>query len=68
LTLLPAVAMQTQRIVVLLDVASLPLRPPCVLAEAAASIDLHSGGRFELALGARAFWDAIASARGDAVS
>jgi alkanesulfonate monooxygenase SsuD/methylene tetrahydromethanopterin reductase-like flavin-dependent oxidoreductase (luciferase family) len=30
-----------------------------VLAKAAASIDLMSGGRFELGLGAGAFWDAV---------
>ena len=41
------------------NVLSLPLRPPAVLARAAASLDLLSGGRFELGLGAGAFWDAI---------
>ena len=35
------------------------LRPPAVLAKAAASIDLLSDGRFEMGLGAGAFWDAI---------
>jgi alkanesulfonate monooxygenase SsuD/methylene tetrahydromethanopterin reductase-like flavin-dependent oxidoreductase (luciferase family) len=35
------------------------LRPPAVLAKAAASIDLLSGGRFDLGLGAGSFWDAI---------
>ncbi|HEX5953280.1 MAG TPA: LLM class flavin-dependent oxidoreductase [Rhodanobacteraceae bacterium] len=41
------------------NVANLPLRQPAVLARAAASLDLLSGGRFELALGAGGFWDAI---------
>ncbi|MFC9787122.1 LLM class flavin-dependent oxidoreductase [Rhodococcus sp. NPDC127528] len=50
---------QTTRITVFPDVASLPLRPPAVLAKAAASLDVLSGGRFELALGAGAFWPAI---------
>src|SRR5690606_20833021 len=41
------------------NVLNLPLRPPAVLARAAASLDLLSGGRFELGLGAGAFWEAI---------
>jgi alkanesulfonate monooxygenase SsuD/methylene tetrahydromethanopterin reductase-like flavin-dependent oxidoreductase (luciferase family) len=40
-------------------VANLPLRPPAVMANAAASIDILSGGRFELGLGAGAFWEGI---------
>jgi hypothetical protein len=40
-------------------VLNLPLRQPAVLARSAASLDLLSGGRFELGLGAGAFWDAI---------
>ena len=63
-TLLTAVAMQTRHVRVFPDVASLPLRPPAVLAKAAASLDLLSGGRFELGLGAGAFWDAIAAMGG----
>lgn len=62
--LLAAIAMQTQRVQLFPDVASLPLRPPAVLAKAAASLDLLSGGRFELGLGAGAFWDAIAAMGG----
>jgi alkanesulfonate monooxygenase SsuD/methylene tetrahydromethanopterin reductase-like flavin-dependent oxidoreductase (luciferase family) len=58
-TLLVAMAMRTKRITVFPDVANLPLRPPAVLAKAAASLDILSGGRFELGLGAGGFWDAI---------
>lgn len=63
-TLLTAVAMRTERVRVFPDVASLPLRPPAVLAKAAASLDLLSDGRCELGLGAGAFWDAIAAMGG----
>jgi alkanesulfonate monooxygenase SsuD/methylene tetrahydromethanopterin reductase-like flavin-dependent oxidoreductase (luciferase family) len=58
-TLLTAVAMRTSRIQVFPDVANLPLRPPAILAKSAASLDLISGGRVELGLGAGAAWDAI---------
>jgi alkanesulfonate monooxygenase SsuD/methylene tetrahydromethanopterin reductase-like flavin-dependent oxidoreductase (luciferase family) len=58
-TLLVAMAMRTKRVTVFPDVANLPLRPPAVLAKAAASLDILSGGRFELGLGAGGFWDAI---------
>ncbi len=59
LTLLTWVSAQTERVHVSANVHSVPLRPPAVLAKAAASLDLLSGGRFELGLGAGAFWDAI---------
>jgi alkanesulfonate monooxygenase SsuD/methylene tetrahydromethanopterin reductase-like flavin-dependent oxidoreductase (luciferase family) len=49
----------TTRVRVFPDVANLPLRPPAVMAKAAASLDVLSGGRFELGLGAGGFWDAI---------
>ena len=49
----------TSQIRVFPDVANLPLRPPSVMAKAAASLDVLSGGRFELGLGAGGFWDAI---------
>ena len=57
--LLSMVAAKTERIGLFPDVANLPLRPPAVMAKAAATIDLLSGGRFELGLGAGGFWDAI---------
>ncbi len=58
-TLLSYVAAKTDRVRLAANVHNLPLRPPAVLARAAASLDLLSGGRFELGLGAGGFWDAI---------
>jgi len=63
-TLLTAIAMRTTRARVFPDVANLPLRPPAMLAKAAASLDLLSGGRVELGLGAGGFWEAIAAMGG----
>lgn len=51
---------RTSRISAFPDVANLPLRPPAMLAKAAATLDLMSGGRFELGLGAGANWSVIA--------
>jgi alkanesulfonate monooxygenase SsuD/methylene tetrahydromethanopterin reductase-like flavin-dependent oxidoreductase (luciferase family) len=64
LSLLAFIAARTERIRLTPDVANLPLRPPAVLAKSAASIDLLSGGRVELGLGAGGFWDAIAAMGG----
>jgi alkanesulfonate monooxygenase SsuD/methylene tetrahydromethanopterin reductase-like flavin-dependent oxidoreductase (luciferase family) len=58
-TLLSYVAASTERIKISGNVLNLPLRPPVLLARQAASLDLLSGGRFELGLGAGALWDAI---------
>jgi alkanesulfonate monooxygenase SsuD/methylene tetrahydromethanopterin reductase-like flavin-dependent oxidoreductase (luciferase family) len=58
-TLLAYVAGRTERVHLSGNVLSLPLRPPAVLARAAASLDVLSGGRLELGLGAGAFWDGI---------
>ncbi|MBO3102709.1 LLM class flavin-dependent oxidoreductase [Cellulomonas fengjieae] len=58
-TLLSWVAASTERVHLAGNVLNLPLRPPAVLARAAASLDLLSGGRIALGLGAGAFWDAI---------
>jgi alkanesulfonate monooxygenase SsuD/methylene tetrahydromethanopterin reductase-like flavin-dependent oxidoreductase (luciferase family) len=57
--LMSMIAAVTSRVGIFPDVANLPLRPPAVMAKAAASIDVLSGGRFEHALGAGGFWDAI---------
>ena len=59
-SLLPALMSQTSRISFFTDVASLPLRPPAVMAKAAATLDVLSGGRFELGLGGGASPDLIA--------
>jgi alkanesulfonate monooxygenase SsuD/methylene tetrahydromethanopterin reductase-like flavin-dependent oxidoreductase (luciferase family) len=58
-TLLAMIAAATSRVTVFPDVANLPLRSPALIAKAAATIDRFSGGRFELGLGAGAFWEAI---------
>jgi alkanesulfonate monooxygenase SsuD/methylene tetrahydromethanopterin reductase-like flavin-dependent oxidoreductase (luciferase family) len=59
---------RTERLRFFPDVANLPLRPPALLAKAAASLDVMSGGRFELGLGAGAFWQAIEAMGGPARS
>jgi alkanesulfonate monooxygenase SsuD/methylene tetrahydromethanopterin reductase-like flavin-dependent oxidoreductase (luciferase family) len=67
-TLLSYVAARTERIRLSGNVLNLPLRPPAVLARAAASLDLLSGGRFELGLGAGAFWNGVAAMGGRKLS
>lgn len=63
-TLLAWVAGRTERVHLAANVHSIPMRSPAVLARSAASLDLLSGGRLDLALGAGAFWDAIAAMGG----
>ncbi|MDF8263678.1 LLM class flavin-dependent oxidoreductase [Luteipulveratus flavus] len=64
-TTLCAIAARTGQIHVAPDVVSLPLRPPVVLAKAAATLDLISDGRVELGLGTGAYWDGIVKAGGE---
>ncbi|MBA3423843.1 MAG: LLM class flavin-dependent oxidoreductase [Rubrobacteraceae bacterium] len=63
-TLISTLVPQTESIRFFPDVANLPLRPPAMLAKAAASLDVLSGGRVEIGLGAGAFWDAIVAMDG----
>jgi len=52
MSLLAATLAQTSSVRVFAAVGNLPLRSPAVLAKAAATLDLLSGGRFELGIGA----------------
>ena len=63
-TLLAYVAGRTERVRLLPDVLNLPLRLPSMLAKSVASLDLLSGGRVELGIGAGGFWDAVAAMGG----
>ncbi|MFF3443070.1 LLM class flavin-dependent oxidoreductase [Streptosporangium sp. NPDC002721] len=63
-TLLSVVAAVTSTVRVSPNVTNLPLRPPAVLARSVATLDLLSGGRVELGLGAGAFRDGIAALGG----
>jgi alkanesulfonate monooxygenase SsuD/methylene tetrahydromethanopterin reductase-like flavin-dependent oxidoreductase (luciferase family) len=55
---------RTSRLRFFPDVANLPMRGPTMMAKAAASLDVMSGGRFELGIGAGGFWDAVAGMGG----
>lgn len=63
-TLMTWIAAQTSRVHLSGNVLNVALRPPAVLARAAASLDLLSGGRVALGVGAGYFWDAVASMGG----
>jgi len=58
-TLISTLMPVTGRIRYFPDVACLPLRLPAMLAKAAASLDVLSGGRVEIGLGSGFFWEAI---------
>jgi Luciferase-like monooxygenase/Hemerythrin HHE cation binding domain len=63
-TLMSYAAAATSRIRLTGNVLNLPLRQPVVLARSVASLDLLTGGRVELGIGAGGFWDAIEAVSG----
>jgi alkanesulfonate monooxygenase SsuD/methylene tetrahydromethanopterin reductase-like flavin-dependent oxidoreductase (luciferase family) len=63
-TLMSYAAAATSRIRLTGNVLNLPLRQPVVLARSVASLDLLTGGRVELGIGAGGFWDAIEAVGG----
>ena len=63
-TLLAYAAGRTQRVRLVPDVLNLPLRLPMLIAKSVASLDVLSGGRVELGIGAGAFWDAVVAMGG----
>lgn len=60
-TLLTALGARTQHVRLLPNVLNLPLRPPAMLAKAAATLDILTNGRVELGLGAGGYWEGIVS-------
>jgi len=58
-TLMSYAAARTTRVRLAGNVLNLPLRNPAVLARSVASLDLLSGGRTELGIGAGASWNGI---------
>jgi hypothetical protein len=67
-TLLSHLAAVTSTIRLFPDVACVPLRPPAVLARSVASLDLLTGGRIELGLGAGYFLEPIGRMGGPSLS
>ncbi len=59
MSLIAVLLAETRRLRIFPNVASLPLRPPALLAKSAASLDILSGGRFELGMGSGASWEGI---------
>ena len=64
-TLLTFLGARTQHVRLLTNVVNLPLRPPAMLAKAAASLDILTNGRVELGLGAGGYWEGIVSYGGN---
>ena len=64
MTLIGDLLARTERLRFFPDVVPLPLRPPGLLAQSAAALDVLSGGRFELGLGAGGFQRGITSIGG----
>jgi alkanesulfonate monooxygenase SsuD/methylene tetrahydromethanopterin reductase-like flavin-dependent oxidoreductase (luciferase family) len=64
-TLFAWVLATTERVHIAGDVLNLPMRPPAMLARAAASLDLLSGGRVNLGIGAGWVWDSIEAMGGE---
>lgn len=64
--LLSAMVARTRRITVMPNLFNLPLRPPAMIARTAATLDILSGGRFELGLGtgAQQMWESIVAEGG----
>jgi alkanesulfonate monooxygenase SsuD/methylene tetrahydromethanopterin reductase-like flavin-dependent oxidoreductase (luciferase family) len=58
-TLLSYLGARTERIRLVPDVLNLPLRLPTMIAKSAASLDVLTGGRVELGIGAGAFGEAV---------
>ena len=63
-TLLGYAAGRTERVRLLPDGLNVPLRLPALIGKSVASLDVLSGGRIELGIGAGAFWDAVAAMGG----
>ena len=63
-TLIATLLQATELVHIFPNVANLPLRPPVMLAKAAATLDVLSGGRVELGLGAGAFREGIVAMGG----
>jgi alkanesulfonate monooxygenase SsuD/methylene tetrahydromethanopterin reductase-like flavin-dependent oxidoreductase (luciferase family) len=57
MSLISVLLAEIRRLRIFTNVVSLPLCPPALLAESAASLDILSGGLFELGIGAGASWD-----------
>lgn len=67
-TLISYLAAATSRITLAPNVMNLPMRQPVVIARSVATLDLLTGGRVQLALGAGGFWDAIEAIGGRRLS